>query len=69
MKFLSEIIKGSWLIKIYQKEEEELKKISMIIDERFKAIRKVEQTRLGCWPNYGNNLCNCNCNSCFFCRL
>lgn len=50
MKFLSEIIKGSWLIKIYQKEEEELKKISMIIDERFKAIRKVEQTRLGAGP-------------------
>ena len=50
MKFLSEIIKGSWLIKIYQKEEDELKKISMIIDERLKAIRKVEQTRLGAGP-------------------
>ena len=50
MKFLSEIIKGSWLIKIYQKEEDELKKISMIIDERFKALRKVEQTRLGAGP-------------------
>ena len=50
MKFLSEMIKGSWLIKIYQKEEEELKRISMIIDERFKAIRKVEQTRLGAGP-------------------
>ena len=50
MKFLSEIIKGSWLIKIYQKEEDELKKISLIIDERFKAIRKVEQTRLGAGP-------------------
>ena len=50
MKFLSEIIKGSWLIKIYQKEEDELKKISMIINERFKAIRKVEQTRLGAGP-------------------
>jgi subfamily B ATP-binding cassette protein MsbA len=50
MKFLSEIIKGSWLIKIYQKEEDELKKISMIIDERFKAMRKVEQTRLGAGP-------------------
>ena len=50
MKFLSDIIKGSWLIKIYQKEEEELKKISMIIDEKFKAIRKVEQTRLGAGP-------------------
>lgn len=50
MKFLSEIIKGSWLIKIYQKEEDELKKISLIIDERFKAIRKVEQIRLGAGP-------------------
>jgi subfamily B ATP-binding cassette protein MsbA len=50
MKFLSEMIKGSWLIKIYQKEEDELKRISMIIDERFKAIRKVEQTRLGAGP-------------------
>jgi subfamily B ATP-binding cassette protein MsbA len=50
MKFLSELIKGSWLIKIYQKEEEELKRISMIIDERFKAIRKVEQARLGAGP-------------------
>ena len=50
MEFLSELIKGSWLIKIYQKEQEELKKISMIIDERFKAIRKVEQTRLGAGP-------------------
>jgi subfamily B ATP-binding cassette protein MsbA len=50
MKFLSEVIRGSWLIKIYQKEEEELKRISMVIDERFKAIRKVEQTRLGAGP-------------------
>ena len=50
MKFLSEIIKGSWLIKIYQKEEEELKRIGMIIDERFRAMRKVEQTRLGAGP-------------------
>jgi subfamily B ATP-binding cassette protein MsbA len=50
MKFLSEMIKGSWLIKIYQKEEEELIRISMVIDERFKAIRKVEQTRLGAGP-------------------
>ena len=50
MKFLSEMIKGSWLIKIYQKEEEELKKISIVIDEKFRAIRKVEQTRLGAGP-------------------
>ena len=50
MKFLSEIIKGSWLIKIYQKEEQELARISMIIDEKFKAMRKVEQIRLGSGP-------------------
>jgi subfamily B ATP-binding cassette protein MsbA len=50
MKSLSEIIKGSWLIKIYQKEKDELKKISLIIDEKFKAVRKVEQTRLGAGP-------------------
>jgi subfamily B ATP-binding cassette protein MsbA len=50
MKYLSEMIKGSWLIRIYQKEEDELKKISMIIDEKFKAIKKVEQTRLGSGP-------------------
>ena len=50
MKFLSEMIKGSWLIKIYQKEEDELKKISIIIDEKFKAMRKVEQTRMGSGP-------------------
>jgi subfamily B ATP-binding cassette protein MsbA len=50
MKFLIEIIKGSWLIKIYQKEEDELKKISMVINERFKTMRKVEQTRLGAGP-------------------
>jgi len=50
MKFFSEIIKGSWLIKIYQKEEEELRKISMVIDEKFKAVRKVEQIRLGSGP-------------------
>ena len=50
MKNLSELIKGSWLIKIYQKEEEELKKISASIDEKFLALRKVEQTRLGAGP-------------------
>ena len=39
MKFLSEMIKGSWLIKIYQKEEEELKRISMVIDESDEPMR------------------------------
>ena len=50
LKSLSELIKGSWLIKIYQKEEDELKKISMVINEKFNAVRKVEQTRLGSAP-------------------
>jgi subfamily B ATP-binding cassette protein MsbA len=50
LKSLSELIKGSWLIKIYQKEEDELKKISMVINEKFKAVKKVEQTRLGSAP-------------------
>ena len=50
LKFLSELIKGSWLIKIYQKEEDELRKISMVIDEKFKTLKKVEQTRLGAAP-------------------
>ena len=50
MKLLSEMIKGSWLIKIYQKEADELKKISLIIDERLKAAKKVEQIRLGAGP-------------------
>ena len=50
VKFLSELIKGSWLIRIYQKEDTELKKIQKILDEKFKAVRKVEQIRLGSGP-------------------
>jgi subfamily B ATP-binding cassette protein MsbA len=50
VKFLSELIKGSWLIRIYQKEDAELKKIQNILDEKFKAVRKVEQIRLGSGP-------------------
>jgi ATP-binding cassette, subfamily B, bacterial MsbA len=50
LKSLSELIKGSWLVKIYQKEEDELKKISMVINEKFRAVKKVEQTRLGSAP-------------------
>jgi len=49
-KFLSEIIKGSWLVKIYQKEKDEQKKISHFIEDRFKKMRKVEQVRLGTGP-------------------
>ena len=50
VKSLSELIKGSWLIRIYQKEAAELKKTQEILDEKFKAVRKVEQIRLGAGP-------------------
>jgi subfamily B ATP-binding cassette protein MsbA len=50
VKFLSELIKGSWLIRIYQKEDVELKRTQNILDEKFKAVRKVEQIRLGAGP-------------------
>jgi subfamily B ATP-binding cassette protein MsbA len=48
--FLSELIKGSWLIKIYQKEKEELERTKILISEKFKKAKKVEQVRLGSGP-------------------
>ena len=50
MKFLSELIKGSWLIRIYQKEDDQLRKIHEVLNEKFRAVRKVEQIRLGSGP-------------------
>jgi len=50
VKFLSELIKGSSLIKIYQKEDVEIKNINQIIDDQWKAKRKTEQTFLGAAP-------------------
>ncbi|MCI5053644.1 MAG: ABC transporter transmembrane domain-containing protein [Pelagibacteraceae bacterium] len=44
-KFLSEILKGTSVIQIYQREQEELKKFSDVIDTRLKKEKKVEQTR------------------------
>ena len=44
-KFLSEILKGTSVIQIYQREQEELKKFSEVIDLRLKKEKKVEQTR------------------------
>jgi subfamily B ATP-binding cassette protein MsbA len=44
-KFLSEILKGTSVIQIYQREHEELKKFSDVIDIRLKKEKKVEQTR------------------------
>ena len=49
-KFLSEIIRGSWLVKIYQREKYEQERISLFIEDRFKKMRKVEQVRLGAGP-------------------
>jgi subfamily B ATP-binding cassette protein MsbA len=48
--FLSELIKGSWLIKIYQKEKEEFERTKILISEKFKRAKKVEQVRLGSGP-------------------
>jgi len=50
VKFLSEIIRGSLLIKIYQKEHDEIKKINQIIEDQWKANRKTQQTFLGAGP-------------------
>jgi len=48
--FLSELLKGSWLIKIYQKEKEEFERTKILISEKFKKAKKVEQVRLGSGP-------------------
>jgi len=50
LKFLSEIIKGSLLIKIYQKEYDEIKNINKVIEDQWKANRKTQQTFLGSAP-------------------
>jgi len=50
VKFLSEIIKGSLLIKIYQKEHDEIKNINKVIEDQWKANRKTQQTFLGAAP-------------------
>ena len=49
-KFLSEILKATSVIKIFQKEEIELKNFKNIIDDRIKKMTKVERTRLGAAP-------------------
>jgi len=50
IKFLSEIIKGSLLIKIYQKESDEIKNINEVIADQWKATRKWYQVFLGAAP-------------------
>lgn len=47
---LSELIKGSWLIKIYQKESEELTRLKILLSEKYKKAKKVEQVKLGAGP-------------------
>ena len=49
-KFLSEILKATSVIKIFQKEEIELKNFKNIIDDRIEKMTKVEKTRLGAAP-------------------
>ncbi len=49
-KYLSEILKSVKLIKIFQRENSELKKLSDIIQNWIKKTSKVEKTRLGSAP-------------------
>src|SRR6056300_299725 len=49
-KFLYEILKATSVIKIFQKEEIELKNFKNIIDDRIEKMTKVERTRLGAAP-------------------
>ena len=44
-KFLSEILKSSSIIQIFQREKEELKRFNDVIENRLKAEKKVEQTK------------------------
>ena len=49
-KFLSEILKATSVIKIFQKEDEELKKFRSVIENRIEKMTKVERTRFGAQP-------------------
>jgi len=44
-KFLSEILKGTSIIQIYQREKDELKKFSEVINDKLKKEKKVEHTK------------------------
>lgn len=50
MKYLSEILKATQVIKIFQKEKDELKNLSSVISSRTDTIIKMERTRLGAGP-------------------
>ncbi len=49
-KYLSEILKATQVIKIFQKEKDELKNLSNVITSRTDTIIKMEKTRLGASP-------------------
>ena len=49
-KFLSEILKATSVIKIFQKEDVELKNFQSVIEDRMEKMTKVERTRLGAAP-------------------
>jgi subfamily B ATP-binding cassette protein MsbA len=49
-KFLSEILKATSIIKIFQKEDQELKNFKNVIEARIDVMSRVEKTRLGAGP-------------------
>lgn len=49
-KFLSEILKSTTVIKIFQKEDKELDNFKNVIEDRVVKMTQVERTRLGATP-------------------
>jgi len=49
-KSLSEILKSTSIIKIFQKEDQELKNFKNVIEARIDVMSRVEKTRLGAGP-------------------
>ena len=49
-KFLSEILKSTSIIKIFQQEDKELKSFKNVIEDRIEKMTLVERTRLGAAP-------------------
>ena len=49
-KFLSEILKATSVIKIFQRESEESKNFKHVIEKRIEIMTQVEKTRLGAGP-------------------
>ncbi len=49
-KFLSEILKSTTVIKIFQKEDKELENFKNVIEDRVEKMTQVERTRLGAAP-------------------